>query len=212
MNHMTIWESRGQSRWLVLYQCDGLYSTTYSGSSGDQLPADVLINWIHYHVRRSKKILFWVTPVASGAQVVVMNPLKTLASPKRNLQNFRDKHASQAGINIVRHLLLNPRGWKQLVSKNVCISKMFRALLQSALCSSKCWVCVVLTKPIFMIERTLIIHVYFKKVKWSRYRPGVAQRVGRGIAVLFRDRGTRRGWVVSSTPRPYFNPGERPGI
>ena len=31
------------------------------------------------------------------------------------------------------------------------------------------------------------------KVKWSRYRPGVAQRVGRGTALLFHDRGTRRG-------------------
>jgi hypothetical protein len=30
------------------------------------------------------------------------------------------------------------------------------------------------------------------KVKFSRYRPGVAQRVGRGIALLFHDRGTRR--------------------
>jgi len=27
----------------------------------------------------------------------------------------------------------------------------------------------------------------------SRYMPGVAQRVGRGIALLFHDRGTRRG-------------------
>ena len=32
----------------------------------------------------------------------------------------------------------------------------------------------------------------------------MAQRVGRGIALLFHDRGTRRGWVVSSTPRPHF--------
>ena len=32
-----------------------------------------------------------------------------------------------------------------------------------------------------------------KKVKYSRYRPGVAQKVGRGIALLFHDRGTRRG-------------------
>jgi len=46
------------------------------------------------------------------------------------------------------------------------------------------------------------------KVKWSRYRPGVAQRVGRGIALLFHDRGTRRGWVVSSTPWPHFTPGK----
>ena len=48
------------------------------------------------------------------------------------------------------------------------------------------------------------------KVKWSRYRPAVAQRVGRGIALLFHDRSTRRGWVVSSTPRPHFTPGKDP--
>jgi len=36
--------------------------------------------------------------------------------------------------------------------------------------------------------------MHFKvKVKWSRYRRGVAQMVGRGIALLFHDRGTRRG-------------------
>ena len=48
------------------------------------------------------------------------------------------------------------------------------------------------------------------KVKWSRYRPGVAHWVGRGIALLFHDRGTRRGWVVSSMPRPHFTPGKDP--
>ena len=48
------------------------------------------------------------------------------------------------------------------------------------------------------------------KVKWSRYRPGVAQRVGRGIALLFHDRGTGREWVVSSTPRTHFTPGKDP--
>ena len=31
------------------------------------------------------------------------------------------------------------------------------------------------------------------KVKGKDYRPGVAQRVGRGIALLLHDRGTRRG-------------------
>jgi hypothetical protein len=41
-------------------------------------------------------------------------------------------------------------------------------------------------------------------LKCSRYRPGLAQRVGRGIAILFHDRGTGRWWVVSSTPRPHF--------
>jgi hypothetical protein len=38
----------------------------------------------------------------------------------------------------------------------------------------------------------------------------VAQRVGRGIALLFHDLGTRRGWVFNSTPRPYFTPGIDP--
>ena len=39
----------------------------------------------------------------------------------------------------------------------------------------------------------IYIYIYFLKVKFSRYRPGVAQRVGTGIALLFHDRGTRRG-------------------
>jgi len=46
--------------------------------------------------------------------------------------------------------------------------------------------------------------------KWSLYRPGVAQRVGRSIALLFHARSTRRRWVVSSTPRPHFTPGKDP--
>ena len=54
------------------------------------------------------------------------------------------------------------------------------------------------------------IYKMVKKVKWSRYRPGVAQRVGRDIALLFHDRGTRRGWVVSSTTRPHFTTGKDP--
>ena len=52
--------------------------------------------------------------------------------------------------------------------------------------------------------------LYTKKKKWSRYRPGVAQRVCRVTALLFYDRGTRRGWVVSSTPRPHFTHGKDP--
>ena len=55
-----------------------------------------------------------------------------------------------------------------------------------------------------------LIGIYYIKVKWSRYRPGVAQRVGKVIALLFHDRGTRRGWVFSSTPRPHFTAGKDP--
>jgi len=50
--------------------------------------------------------------------------------------------------------------------------------------------------------------VLYIKVKWSRYMPHVAQRVGRVIALFFHDRGIRRGWVVSITPRPHFTPGK----
>ena len=49
-----------------------------------------------------------------------------------------------------------------------------------------------------------------KKVKCSRYGPVVVQRVVRGIALLFHDRGTWRGWVVCSTPRPPLPPGRTP--
>ena len=31
-----------------------------------------------------------------------------------------------------------------------------------------------------------------------------------GYSLLIHDRGTRRGWVVSSTPRPHFTPGKDP--
>jgi len=46
------------------------------------------------------------------------------------------------------------------------------------------------------------------KIEWSLNRPGFTQRMGRVTALLFHDRGTRRGWVVSSTPRPQFTPGK----
>jgi hypothetical protein len=38
----------------------------------------------------------------------------------------------------------------------------------------------------------IYIYIYIK-VKGSRYWPGGAQRVGRGIALLFHDLGTRKG-------------------
>jgi len=48
----------------------------------------------------------------------------------------------------------------------------------------------------YIDSSSLMIYI---KVKWYRYRTGVAQRVGRGIALLFHDRGT---------PRPHFSPGK----
>ena len=59
-------------------------------------------------------------------------------------------------------------------------------------------------------NRMIMKYGNYKKVKWSLYRPCVAQRLGRVIALLFHDRGTRTGWVVSSKPRPHFTPGKDP--
>jgi hypothetical protein len=42
----------------------------------------------------------------------------------------------------------------------------------------------------------------------SRYRPGCGPEVGWRYSTTLHDHGTRRGWVVSSTPRPHFTPRE----
>jgi len=66
------------------------------------------------------------------------------------------------------------------------------------------------TRLFFLSDLFLLSKSFLLKKKWSRYRPGVAQRVGRGIALFFHGRGTRRWWVVSSTPRPHSTPGKDP--
>ena len=44
------------------------------------------------------------------------------------------------------------------------------------------------------LQLTIYIYIYiYVKVKRSLYRLGVTQRVGRGIALLFHDRGTGSG-------------------
>jgi len=53
-----------------------------------------------------------------------------------------------------------------------------------------------------------LVYLKTNKVKWSCYRASVAQWGGRGIALLLHDRGTRKGWVVSSTPQPHFTLGK----
>jgi len=53
-----------------------------------------------------------------------------------------------------------------------------------------------------------IFHYIEVKVKFTRHRPGVAQRVGRGIALLFLDRGTRRGEWSAARPGRTLPPGK----
>ena len=83
----------------------------------------------------------------------------------------------------------------------------------SSVCVCVC-VCVCVDVCICMlmcvhVRAYIYIYIYIK-VKWARYRSRVAQRVGKGIALLFHYRCTRRRWVVSSTPRPHFTPRKAP--
>ena len=80
-----------------------------------------------------------------------------------------------------------------------------------------CYVwCVIYCRTLRLFEKpssgivTYSRRVIKYKVKWSLYRPGMAQRLGSVIALLFHDCSTRSGWVVSSTPRPHFTPGKDP--
>ena len=61
----------------------------------------------------------------------------------------------------------------------------------------KCAVCWYVPEKLKFVKEGLasvsLNTVVCKKAKCCRYRPGVAQRVGRGIALLFHDCGTRRG-------------------
>ena len=65
----------------------------------------------------------------------------------------------------------------------VLLNKKIHILLSEVYC-----VWQVVKTPTVILSNSVYI-----KVKFSRYRPGVAQRVCRGIALLFHDRGTRRG-------------------
>ena len=66
------------------------------------------------------------------------------------------------------------------------------------------------TACVLCVHSVFKIHGDCKNAKCSRYMPDVAQRVGTGIALLFHDRDNRRGWVVSSAPRPHLTPGKDP--
>jgi hypothetical protein len=123
---------------------------------------------------------------------------------------------SAAEGNIIRRMRLacqktNPRVHTLKICNNYCVSTatmVARTPLIVTLyvhCLSRVFASV--WKAHACIHTTPRCNVKIK-VQWSRYRPGVAQRVGRGITLLFHVRGTRSGWVVSSTPRPHFTPGE----
>ena len=60
-------------------------------------------------------------------------------------------------------------------------------------------------KPKILVIKGVVVYA---KVKWSRYMPGVAQRVGRGIALLFHDHGLRMGEWSAARPGRTLPPGK----
>jgi len=100
-------------------------------------------------------------------------------------------------------------GLLYLYSKEICLNEF--TLIWHSSCSHDAEFYVQeLFIPFSTYKNTKLVQGILVKVKWSRYRPGVAQRVGRGIALLFHNRGTRMGWVVSSTPWLHFTPRKEP--
>ena len=88
--------------------------------------------------------------------------------------------------------------------------------LTSACCPVDIWPTLTQQEADDSVNKTRLLTLPVKnvrvkvKVECSRYRTGMAQRVGRGITLLFHDRGIRMGWAVSSTPRPHFTTGKDP--
>ena len=96
--------------------------------------------------------------------------------------------------------------WKVTPKKSItlqCSGKLRPKIRQDSYC--QIWSCVDI-RSICSLTIQYTIH----KMCVPITGPVVAQRVGRGIALLFHDHGTRMEWMVSSTPRPYFTPGKNP--
>ena len=104
-----------------------------------------------------------------------------------------------------------------LLSLSLCRRGVSKICLRSGHLLCWCWVgpftscsskCLYISEILRLLQHSLSS----KKVRQSVpvTGPVVAKSVGRGIALLFHDRGTRKRWVVSSTPRPIFTPGKDP--
>ena len=88
------------------------------------------------------------------------------------------------GVLLTTHPPLVPRSWK---SRAICVYLL------------NIYIYIYITLP----------YIYMN-IKWSRYRPGLAQRVGRGIALLFHERGNRRGEWSAARPGRNSPPGKIP--
>jgi hypothetical protein len=103
-----------------------------------------------------------------------------------------------------------PRMTRILIScMFVCMYVQFSKPTVSEPCSSVDWGTVRLIHNVWQ-------RYHHKKVKCTLLQAlrlctdRAAHRGSRGIALIFLDHGTRRGWGVSVTPRPLFTPGKNP--
>jgi hypothetical protein len=133
-----------------------------------------------------------------------MNPVTILVLPPRTFQNFKDQHVDQASKQRLTPLL-NSRGYEKLIFKNVRINKLFCAVLR-AHCIVKVLVLCGTDKGDFY-ACTYINYICICKVKESRNRPGVAQRLrgglGSQISMTF---GTWRWWGCQPHATANFTP------
>jgi hypothetical protein len=102
---------------------------------------------------------------------------------------------------------VNWNGLCQFKNRQLCFSKTTSVVQASSLDAPA-------THKINRWRNACIFWGDFKKVKIQAklpcYRSGCGPERGRDIALLFQDLGARRGWVVSSTPRPHFTSGKYP--
>ena len=113
------------------------------------------------------------------------------------------------------HLNRQGRQFSRLLAAEVCASAV---VMLNTPCSEVVWRVLATHSirqfPLHFTSRASPCAITFQlesnkgKGKVNRYRPGVAQRVGWGITLLFHDHGTRNGWVVSGMPRLHFTPGK----
>jgi len=90
------------------------------------------------------------------------------------------------------------------------ISRLKRIQRASGMCEFTCAMRGTHTSEVFWCALRRNLYLKMIKVRYSLYSTGVTQRVGRGITLLFHYCGTRKGWVVSSTPRPHVTLGKEP--
>ena len=127
----------------------------------------------------------------------------------RHLKDYlRSASSSRAVKRIARGQTVRPYFLHAYVQMYRCM--FYRQLRRGRVMSNAVCQTMPVTTSAVSTKELLVSNwrLYTVKLKWSRYRSGVAQRVGRGIALLFHDRGTRRGEWSAARPGRTLPPGK----